>query len=145
MLEWAKTGYTFAGWYTNESLQDQYKLTALPYNAPQDLNLYAKFVSNAAAATRYRVTLDEAFNTNAGTVSGFTSGQAFDANSSVNITVTAKTGYEIANIFWNDQSVSVTNKSTMTFSKSVTGNSVLMVTFATKNAGYKVYLDENFN
>ncbi len=133
LLEWAKTGYTFAGWYTSESLQDQYKLTALPYNAPQDLKLYAKFVSNAVATTRYRVSIDEAFNTSAGTITGFENGQAYDANSSLSITITAKTGYEIASIFWNDQSVSVTNKSTMTFSKTVTGNSTVMATFTTKN------------
>ena len=144
LYEYSKTGYTFAGWYTNENLQDAYKLTALPYDAPSDLKLYAKFVDNSLPV-RYRVVLDEAFNVNAGTVTGFTNGLAYDANTSLNITITAKEGYEISTILWNDENVAVTNISTMTFSKSVTKNSVLMATFAVKNAGYKVYLDENFN
>jgi hypothetical protein len=90
-------------------------------------------VTFATKNAGYKVYLDENFNDNAGTVTGFTSGVGYQANTSLPITVTAKDGYKIATIIWNGESVGVTNTATMTFNKTVTKESTLVVTFIKSN------------
>lgn len=141
LFQWDKSGYTFEGWYKDEAFQT--KLTALPYNSPSDLNLYAKFVK---IPTHYRVYLDGNFNSNQGTVTGFTSGQQVAKNGSVSITVSANPGYKINTVIWNGTAVTVSNTSSFTFSKTVTQDSTLIVTFISNAVDVnRLYLDANFD
>ncbi|MBQ9103753.1 MAG: InlB B-repeat-containing protein [Clostridia bacterium] len=141
LFQWDKQGYTFDGWYSDEAFQT--KVTALPYNSPTDLNLYAKFVK---IPTHYRVYLDGNFNSNQGTVTGFVSGQQVAINGTVNITVSAKTGYKINTVIWNGTAVTVSNTSSFTFSKTVTQDSTLIVTFISNAVNVnRLYLDANFD
>jgi uncharacterized repeat protein (TIGR02543 family) len=63
-----RTGYTFAGWFSDVGLTSSYTFTTMPV---ADITLYAKWTSNAPAAitsTSFRV------NASAGTLSGIATG-----------------------------------------------------------------------
>lgn len=63
---------------------------------------------------------------NNASVSGITTGE-YEENSSVSVTVKANVGYYIDSITWNGSAVNVTNDSQMTFSKTITATTDLVV------------------
>lgn len=138
LYEWNKTGYTFEGWYTEESFSN--KVTALPYSNPTDLTLYAKFVK---IPTGYKIYQDVNFDSEKGTLTGFVSGKEYAKNSTVNVTVTPKSGYRIVSVLYNNEAVTVTNTAGFTFSKIVDKESTVMASFQKINTGVVVTVNCN--
>ncbi len=65
-----------------------------------------------------------------GTVSGFSSNSNLTKGDVLNITITPKTGYVISSVLWNSLPVTIENTNGFTFSKTVSGDCALQVTYA---------------
>lgn len=96
----AKTGYSFAGWYTNSSCTGNPVSTASSYQftVSGTVNYYAKFSIN-----QYAVSVSTA-NSTMGTVTG---GGYYNYGSTATITATAKPGYKFDAFYYGTQKFAI--------------------------------------
>ncbi len=85
-----RTGYEFAGWYSDQELENEYEFTVFPTT---NIQLYAKWTANV-----YEVT----FNNNGGTGTMANQQLTYDANAGLTTNTFEKTGYTFAG--WNTKS-----------------------------------------
>ena len=123
LYQWDKQGYAFAGWFTDESLREEFALSALPYETPTNLNLYAKFVRVSPISVS--VVNDDA----KGTVSGITAGN-YNAGDKLSVTITALDGFVISSVKWNDNEITLGELKTVNLDLTVEETTALEITYA---------------
>ena len=77
-----------------------------------------------------------------GSVTGAKTNIKYGVNTALNISVSANTGYLISSIMWNNEMISVTNRESMTFSKSVTEDVTLKINYERIKKQVKVYQND---
>ncbi len=90
-------------------------------------------------SAEYNVTVTNDYQK--GSVSGVANGINYNSGSLLDVTVKAKTGYEISSINFGGENVTVTDKYQVNFKKTITSNTALMVEYLQKN--YTLTLDYN--
>ncbi len=130
LYEYSKEGYNFVGWYTDESLKDEFKLSNLPYETPKELKLYAKFVPTSS---NYSVNIEN--DNSLGSVNGIDNTKTYNYGDKLNVKIDAADGYVINKVEWNGF-VITPNSSSLELELVIECDSVLSVSY-TKTNGCK--------